>query len=327
MPWGLVLAGLAASVWLQMRAATRRRALEHRLREVEHAYGLLAVHAGEIVFTLDANGCITFASPAAARGGVWSGQDLAGRRLLDLVHSSCQPQVRALLDEADTPTGQARRVELTVPDSAGTQHWFEMRIGTHAGDDAGVHDVVAILRPIAERKAIEARLREAGMTDPLTGLCNRGAFMARLQRHLDTVGDGCIALFDLDHFRAINDRHGHAVGDQVLVFVAQVMRDLVRRTDTVARLGGEKFGLLLPHATPEQGEMVCRRILRSLSDAPRPVGAAIVRVSASAGVGRLGGSLDDALREADVALHLAKAKGRDRLELAPRLRPARPSRW
>lgn len=322
----LLFASLAVLVYL-VRARTR---LQRALHEADERYRLLAGASSDIVLRLDLDGMVDYASPAAARTGLWGESDPTGRSIAELMRPDGRLALGALLDAAKAGTSQPGWHEFglsSVSAQALSEQWFELRLEPLRGRDGTVRGVVAVLRSIAERKALEEQLYEAGLTDPQTGLSNRRAFIAMLEHHLAERADGCIALFDLDHFRALNDRHGHVVGDKVLVLFAQLLRSLVRSGDTVARIGGEKFGVLFPGASTDQAEAAVARVLATLSGTSRAVDNTIVRVSASAGVARIAESADEALRSADLALQVAKAKGRDRLELAPRLRIDRHSRW
>ncbi|WP_264425225.1 diguanylate cyclase domain-containing protein [Novosphingobium sp. KCTC 2891] len=309
------------------RNIAQRGRLELALRESRALYRLLAENTTEVVLKTDADGFVTYVSPAAERCGHWSERDLLGHHVLERVHASHKGQVSALFDAAIDGGDAAAWTEYVALTGDGSECWFEVQAHGLIDEHGHVYGAVAILRDIAERKAFEEQLFEAGLTDPLTGLSNRRAFIAMLQHHLDDQAGGCVAMFDLDHFRAINDRHGHQVGDKVLILFGSLARSLVRAEDTVARMGGEKFGILLPRASPDQAEMVCQRILSSFSGTTRAIGDSIIRTTASAGVARLSGTADDAMRSADLALYTAKAKGRDRLEMAPRLRPSQQPRW
>src|SRR6185295_20058859 len=105
------------------------------------------------------------------------------------------------------------------------------------------------LHDVGDRKTLEEQLMHRALHDPLTGLANRALFADRLH-HARTVGqrDGsrfAVVVADLDDFKVINDRHGHATGDQVLIEAARRLRSAVRETDTAARLGGDEFAVLL----------------------------------------------------------------------------------
>ena len=179
------------------------------------------------------------------------------------------------------------------------------------------------LTDVTERRAAEEQLAYGAVHDSLTGLPNRTLFLDRLQNSLDagrrSSREGVALLFiDLDHFKLVNDSRGHAVGDRVLIEIAQRLRSSVRVGDTVARLGGDEFTVLCQRCT-EAGQVATtiERILDALR-APVAIGDQSLVVSASIGVAlsRTGyGSADDMLRDADIAMYRAKAQGRSRYEV------------
>lgn len=162
---------------------------------------------------------------------------------------------------------------------------------------------------------MQEQIFAAAMTDPLTGLTNRKAFIAMLQHLVDTRVGGCLALFDIDHFKTINMKYGQAVGDEVLVVFADLLRTLMRSEDTISRIGSESIGILLPRARADQAEAICARVVTTLSEVRQTAGSQRLAITASAGVARIEGSLDDTLKRAELALFFAKAKGRNRLEM------------
>jgi diguanylate cyclase (GGDEF)-like protein len=167
--------------------------------------------------------------------------------------------------------------------------------------------------------AVHAELGRLSVTDVLTGVANRRAFMARLEAELRRQARSerplCVVLIDADHFKQINDGLGHLVGDLVLQSLAQVLMLGVRSpTDLVARLGGEEFALLLPDTRLGDAEAVCARLQQQLRKHVWPRGAESVRLTLSMGaVESLGQPLDTILREADARLYAAKQAGRDRV--------------
>jgi diguanylate cyclase (GGDEF)-like protein len=187
------------------------------------------------------------------------------------------------------------------------------------------HDVRA-LEVYASHAAIalsNARLvdqleREAA-EDPLTGLANKRSFelayAAELNRAFRDDGSIAVVTLDVDHFKEINDRYHHGFGDQVLVAVGRAVRAAVRAYDTVARIGGDEFVVLLPGASAEQASIVAERARALIAEIDLPEG----RLSCSAGVAAIKGSEVHAshiLDAADAALYTAKRHGRDRTELA-----------
>ena len=181
-------------------------------------------------------------------------------------------------------------------------------------------DVVfnGVLLDITDRKLLEARLVDAALTDPLTGLRNRRHFEIVLQasekRHAAAGSPYSLMVIDIDHFKQLNDRHGHDAGDDILRLVADTLRLRSRQTDCVARWGGEEFALLLPGTELGLATALANDIRGAVSTA-RP---SVEGLSVSIGVGEIGpGETAAALfRRVDAALYRAKANGRNRVELA-----------
>ena len=151
--------------------------------------------------------------------------------------------------------------------------------------------------------------------DCVTGLANRRAFVAALETALGQEPDrGIVALLDLDHFKKVNDLHGHSAGDELLSHVGRMLEQVVPDEGLVARLGGDEFALLLPSTAAGAAEEMTSGILRSLAQ-PIEVGGFHAHVSGSAGLACLckGLGAEDVLRRADIAMYSAKRAGRNTL--------------
>jgi diguanylate cyclase (GGDEF)-like protein len=163
-----------------------------------------------------------------------------------------------------------------------------------------------------------AQATHAADHDHLTGASSRRAFFRFAEREHARVArtgtDLTVLLFDIDHFKRINDTFGHAAGDQVLVDIVRRTGSVIRQMDVCARVGGEEFAVLLPDAGAEMAARVAQRLRRAL-ERPLAVGAAQAEVSytVSIGIARLepGESIGDLLMRADRALYAAKAAGRN----------------
>ncbi len=166
------------------------------------------------------------------------------------------------------------------------------------------------------RHARDLALRDA-YSDPLTGLNNRRYAEDRIGRLLagDTAQPAMLAVLDLDHFKQVNDSHGHAAGDEVLVDFARRLLASTRRDDVCARLGGEEFVLLLPRTTQQQAQVALERLLGLVREARPLTGHAEFGYTASAGLAaRLpGDTVASWMARADAALYDAKRAGRDRV--------------
>jgi diguanylate cyclase (GGDEF)-like protein len=174
------------------------------------------------------------------------------------------------------------------------------------------------------KEALRDRLVEMATRDPLTGVLNRRTFMTEaLDRIAQCAGrwPGISVLFiDADHFKQINDRHGHAVGDAVLVQLGEVIRRQLRRGDLCCRWGGEEFVVLLCEPDETHGVLVAQRILRAIRQASLPVeGGPPVTFTASIGLARAEAAalrLEVLIDKADQAMYAAKTLGRNRVAVA-----------
>lgn len=188
--------------------------------------------------------------------------------------------------------------------------------------------VQALQTVIAEKERLHEELQRANAEltrmashDALTGLANRRALadtldhdLAQAAREKTTV---CVAVLDLDHFKLVNDEHGHDVGDAVLRHVAQVLKDTVRESDLAARFGGEEMVLVLPNTTCAQAEVVLERVRKAIETRPAEVGERRVSVTASFGAActhrQTRGTSQALFKAADEALYEAKRAGRNRV--------------
>ena len=165
------------------------------------------------------------------------------------------------------------------------------------------------------------RLHHRAVRDPLTGLLNRRGLAPALQRESNRLrrhGERYAVLaVDVDHFKAINDRHGHAAGDAVLVRLAELLQQAAREVDTVARLGGEEFCLLLPHTDLPGAEQAAERLCRLVREAHWPQLQRGLTVSVGVALAQADErSAQAVLERADAALLRAKGEGRNRVVLA-----------
>jgi diguanylate cyclase len=180
------------------------------------------------------------------------------------------------------------------------------------------------------RHQLEAARHEAS-TDALTGLANRKAFDTALEDHVARIRDPrdelCLVMADIDHFKHFNDSHGHLIGDKLLRFVANILKDSLKGQDLVARFGGEEFAILLPN-TPLRGALAVAESLRARvqnqrlkrTDTQRPIGG----VTLSLGIAsyRPGEPAESLIARADTALYQSKRLGRNRVTLETQIVPA-----
>ena len=182
-----------------------------------------------------------------------------------------------------------------------------------------------ILRDISDKRAASEKRRQAAFCDHLTSLANRRAFFESAELELDRTAHSprplALVVIDADHFKHINDRHGHPAGDRVLCDLADALRDTFRAVDTVARIGGEEFAVLLPSTGLAQALAIAERLCTKVAARLVAIDGAEIAYTVSAGVAVLapgaGGdglptSIDTLMKRADQALYSAKTGGRNR---------------
>ncbi|MDT7837793.1 putative bifunctional diguanylate cyclase/phosphodiesterase [Aquabacterium sp. OR-4] len=234
-----------------------------------------------------------------------------------VVDEDREPLMRALTSAH--LEGQALAAEFRVRLDDGREKWLAAQSTEVARDAQGVVHT-GIMVDITERKASEALVWQQAHFDALTGLPNRRLMRDRLEqgliRSLRSQLPLVLMLIDLDHFKTVNDTLGHDSGDQLLVEATRRIRACVRETDTLARMGGDEFTVVLPELAggAVQAEAIAARIIAALSQAFTLAGEEVY-ISASIGIARCpddGVGIDNLLQHADQALYAAKDAGRNR---------------
>jgi diguanylate cyclase (GGDEF)-like protein/PAS domain S-box-containing protein len=191
------------------------------------------------------------------------------------------------------------------------------------GADGEIHGRVWSFRDVTERERIEARLRYLADHDPLTGVLNRRRFEKELAERVAQAsrygGGGAVLLLDIDNFKEVNDSLGHHAGDAVIRSVAKLLREDLRETDVLARLGGDELAVLLPFAGTEQARGVAGKLVDTVRSHRVAYKGNHLRVTTSVGVAPISRlrtqSAEELLIEADIAVYEAKAAGKDRLRI------------
>jgi diguanylate cyclase (GGDEF)-like protein/PAS domain S-box-containing protein len=192
---------------------------------------------------------------------------------------------------------------------------FSADIALGAVTTAGGRRVIAVVRDITSRKLLEAQLAHRALHDPLTGLANRTLFFDRLRQAMQQARRDrrqvALVMLDLDNFKSVNDRYGHQAGDDVLRKVASRLARGLRRTDTVARIGGDEFAWVLPGVSGRQAAMVM--LVKRLRAVPARIasGGRSIQVGVTAGLALFpddGDDMDALMSAADVELYAAKRR-------------------
>ncbi len=324
-PLGVLALGavcVTALVIIRQMAAVRENArlvVEQAAREREARFKALVQHSSDVIIVVDEDSVIRFVSPTITRIFGYTPADLEGCKLGELVHKDDMPHAFSFFLSV-APLGA-----VTAPYEWRVRHrdgsWRDVEaVGTNLLGEPTVNGIVINTRDITERKALQAQLTHQAFHDQLTGLANRALFLDRVthaltlaRRHQRTVA---VIFVDLDNFKTVNDSLGHAAGDGLLVVAAQRLVTAVRTADTVSRLGGDEFAVLIEEAADEAATAVAQRITDSLKN-PFLIDGKEVFVSASMGIAaaREEDSGADLLRNADMAMYMAKSRGKGRFDL------------
>jgi diguanylate cyclase (GGDEF)-like protein/PAS domain S-box-containing protein len=244
-------------------------------------------------------------------------RDLTGESLFALAHPDDRAEAieraLAVLHRDDTDPIELRFVRLD-----GRTAWARITSTVIRDEDGTPQHTIAHIEDVTDQRTLRDQLERAAAHDPLTGLLNRAGFANRFAGIAETSeGPGALLLIDLDGFKAVNDAHGHAAGDELLELIAQRLVDSVRVTDLVGRLGGDEFAIHQPDVVDAAHVVALGERVRAALAAPFRISAGVVSVSGSVGVAMLDGSvtLARALAAADAASYAAKRAGGDRVEL------------
>ncbi|WP_114229093.1 MULTISPECIES: sensor domain-containing diguanylate cyclase [Sphingomonas] len=315
------LAMTVLTAWPVTADLANRSRLHRQLRTSEARYRLLAENSSDILMQLTPAGLIRYVSPSVRHLGGYEPDALLGTPAVELV----APPYRALLGALHQATLREPHTthcfEYEAVVAGGDRRWFETHSRAMLDDRGRVDGTLSIIRDVSARKATEETLSKAASTDPLTGLANRRAFEAAVEACLADRrrphADHVIAVFDIDHFKRVNDTYGHDAGDRVLQNFACLALAAVREGEVVARLGGEEFAILFADTSVASAQAICERLRTELAGSLTIVGEVAIRVTVSGGVAAVGRrGFSETLKAADRALYQAKHAGRDQLAIA-----------
>lgn len=275
------------------------------LRESEERFRSLVQHSSDAIVVVDQSLHMSYASPSLERLLGLEAPDLIGRSLTDWFDGDSSLEAVLLLQPGHTEV-----LSCTLHRPGGDDVSLEV-VATNMVEEDSVGGIILNLRDVSERVALEKQLRHQAFHDPLTGLANRALFLDRLSHALERVSrtdESCYVMFlDLDNFKRVNDGQGHNVGDECLQMTAGRLLGCSRVSDTVARMGGDEFAILLEATTVEGAIRLVQRILDKMSE-PLALSSGDVVLTPSIGIAPALGDEDakSVLRNADVAMYLAK---------------------
>jgi len=310
--------GVCLVIWMLTYAQRQKEMVETDLRRSEERLRALVQHASDVIMVLQADGQVSYTSPALLR--------LLGYKQLERIGREILPEHE--IDRADRFFSELMRrpgdvawIELPLRHTDGSFHWFEVGV-TNRLDDPAVLGLVCNMRDVSERRAAQEQLTFQAYHDALTRLPNRWQFLERLEQALveAAANDRHVAVLflDVDRFKLVNDTLGHDAGDRLLMAVAERLRSCIRPTDLVARFGGDEFSLLVRNLRdPDVAIRVAEQVIEAMRE-PVRVDDHQLFVSVSIGIAiSVGGEerASDLLRQSDLAMYVAKDEGRARWEL------------
>jgi diguanylate cyclase (GGDEF)-like protein/PAS domain S-box-containing protein len=296
---------------------TDRRRAEEALRASEERFRALVQNASDMIAILEIDGTLRYASSSHQRLLGHAAGDLVGSNLLDLVHYEDRPLLaNALQCLVDLPE-ENLTIEYRCQHRGGSWLTLESTASNLLGHPA-VMGLVLNSHDITDRKRAEERLLHDALHDELTGLPNRALFMDRLWQAMERARRDlerltAVLFLDVDQFKIVNDSLGHLVGDELLVQIAQSLSSALRPMDTIARIGGDEFAILVEGGRDvDDAVQVANRIHERLA-APINLGGHEVFITASIGIAVHTPDYEkpeDLLRDADTAMYRAKSSGR-----------------
>jgi diguanylate cyclase (GGDEF)-like protein/PAS domain S-box-containing protein len=308
-----------------LAASTRA---ERATRRSEERHRLLAENASDVIWTMTLDARLTYVSPSVQKLRGFTAAEAIKQTMEQALAPESLIIARAALDRVN----DAMRTHQGAPDfrgeleqtcKDGSTVWTDVTTTSMFNASGEFIGLLGIARDISDRKRAEARIQYLAQHDPLTGLPNRDLFTDRLGQALALArrNAGLLALMylDLDRFKPVNDQYGHSMGDLLLQEVARRIEACLRKADTVARIGGDEFVVLLHKIEEPANANVVADKIREVLEEPFVIEQRTIKVSASIGIAIFpnhGSSELELSKRADEAMYIAKRNGSNQVQLA-----------
>ena len=301
-------------------SALERRRTYGALRESEARYRLMAENSTDLLARTTSDGTVVYTSDAIRTLLGYEPREVIGMPLRDFIHPDDRPAMRDIVPNTTghTFSYRARRKD-------GSFVWLESTIRAVTGTDGETVEIVSVSRDISERRRAEEQIEYQAYHDALTGLPNRLLFRDRLTvalAHAKRQESKLVVMFlDLDRFKMVNDTLGHSVGDELLRVIASRLGGVLRDGDTIARMGGDEFTVLVTDLDdPRDAAQIAQKLLEAVAQPVRMEGHELY-ITTSIGLAIFPDDGDTAellLRNADSAMYRAKEMGRNAYQLFTR---------
>ncbi len=309
------------------RDISHRRSLEASLGRSKQFAQFTLESIAEGVVTTDTSGRIDYMNRAAETLTGLSREDVAGKPFAETLKLVDETDRRALEDPVERCLATRQRVNMgrramLLGRSADHEHSVELTASPIRRDAGGMAGVVVLIHDVSEIRGLTRQMSYQASHDALTGLINRREFERRLndviERAREKDGTHMLCYLDLDRFKAVNDSCGHQAGDRLLQEIAGILKDMVRDSDSCARIGGDEFALLLVGCPLDKARQIAENTVRAIADYRFVWQNRIFTIGASIGLVEIAdsaGTVQDALAAADSACYVAKQRGRGRVEV------------
>ncbi|GAB2803050.1 hypothetical protein GCM10027040_34060 [Halomonas shantousis] len=302
---------------------TERKTAQMGLVESERRYRFIVENVSDLILLMDVEGRCRFVSPSVKAVLGYAPERLEARSLLEFLPPDDAPRVQRLVHEASC-RGDTLRMEVRIRHQQGHYVWLETSCSPYTNPVNGRYEwVLAVSRDITDRKHRELKLHELSTTDSMTGALNRGAFLGCLRSALEaadhTVSRLSLIIFDIDHFKEINDTWGHAAGDLVLACVGEICRTTLRGQDVFGRIGGEEFALVLSGQSLNEAVILAERLRKKFEGVRVEFHGHWLHFTVSFGAAErhTDEGMESLLHRTDMGLYAAKRNGRNRVHQAP----------
>jgi diguanylate cyclase (GGDEF)-like protein/PAS domain S-box-containing protein len=304
-----------------IRDISERKRAERELEQREKRFRTIVEKSWSGVVLLDGDLRFSFAGSSTQHLIGYDDHELLGRKLFDFIHPRDIDAARLVFDDVLAMPNHEAHGELRFRHSNGRWVWLE-GFSQNLLHEPTVGAIVLNYRDVSQRKETEKQLEYRAYYDSLTGLPNRLLFRDRLVNSLAAAKRNRVSVavmyLDVDHFKLVNDGLGHSFGDRLLADIARRLHTALRASDTISRIGGDEFSILLPEVTSAEAVAgVARKVLDSLTQPFRVHGHELF-VTASIGISCYPSDGDDAetlLKCADAAMYRAKELGRNQAQL------------
>lgn len=296
--------------------------------QFERIFRSLVENTNDVIMVLDATPLeqggpfIVYVNPAFERLMGYSAEEVLGQNPKILQGRDTDDKTRYKIRQA-MREGKSIRTQILNYDKFGQELWLDINMVPLFDEQGDLAYYAAIERDLTEHKRLQSHLESMANTDSLTGLLNRQAFLHRAEAEFTRARRYArplsAVMIDVDHFKSINDRYGHASGDRVLQEVSRICQSSLRGSDMMGRLGGEEFVLLLPDTPQANAVFVAERMREQLARTPIEIDGISLTITGSFGVASLAEAdinFNSMLERADVAMYHAKNDGRNKVKCA-----------